>query len=111
MHFALRNLAILISPFMPHLAEELWLNLGCEGLVSTANFPKFSSKLLQDDVVSVAIQVAGKLRAVIEMSKGLTQEQMQKLALENDNVKKFVEGNEIKKIIIVPDKLVNIVLN
>jgi leucyl-tRNA synthetase len=45
------------------------------------------------------------------MSKGLTQEQMQKLALENDNVKKFVEGNEIKKIIIVPDKLVNIVLN
>jgi leucyl-tRNA synthetase len=111
MHFALRNLAILISPFMPHLAEELWLNLGCEGLVSTANFPKFSSKLLQDDVVSVAIQVAGKLRAVIEMSKGLTQDQMQKLALENDNVKKFVEGNEIKKIIIVPDKLVNIVLN
>jgi leucyl-tRNA synthetase len=111
MHFALRNLAILISPFMPHLAEELWLNLGCEGLVSAANFPKFSSKLLQDDVVSVAIQVAGKLRAVIEMPKGLEQDQMQKLALENDNVKKFVEGNQIKKIIIVPDKLVNIVLN
>jgi leucyl-tRNA synthetase len=66
---------------------------------------------LQDDVVSVAIQVAGKLRAVIEMPKGLAQDQMQKLALENDNVKKFVEGNQIKKIIIVPDKLVNIVLN
>jgi leucyl-tRNA synthetase len=66
---------------------------------------------LQDDNVSVAIQVAGKLRAVIEMSKGLTQDEMQKLAFENDNVKKFIEGKELKKIIIVPDKLVNIVLN
>ncbi len=111
MHFSLRNLAILIAPIMPHLAEELWNNLGCEGLVSSVNFPKFSSKLLQDDNVSVAIQVAGKLRAVIEMSKGLTQDEMQKLAFENDNVKKFIEGKELKKIIIVPDKLVNIVLN
>ena len=110
MHFALRNLAILIAPIMPHLAEELWHNLGCEGLVSTTNFPKFASKLLQDDVVSVAVQVLGKLRAVIEMAKGLSQDQMQKLALENDNVKKFIDGKEIKKIIIVPDKLVNIVV-
>jgi leucyl-tRNA synthetase len=110
MHFALRNLAILISPFMPHLAEELWQNLGCDGLVSSINFPKFSLKLLQDDVVSVAVQVAGKLRAVIEMPKGLSQNEMQNLAFENDNVKKFIDDKEIKKIIIVPDKLVNIVV-
>jgi leucyl-tRNA synthetase len=111
MHFSLRNLAILIAPIMPHLAEELWNNLGCAGLVSTINFPKFASKLLEDDKVSVAIQVAGKLRAVVEMSKGLTQDEIQKLAFENENVKKFIEGKEVKKIIIVPDKLVNIVLS
>jgi len=111
MHFALRNLVILIAPITPHLAEELWNNLGYESLVSTINFPKFDTKLLQDDVVSVAIQVAGKLRAVVEMPKDLTQNQMQDLALENENVKKFIEGKELKKIIIVPNKLVNIVLS
>jgi leucyl-tRNA synthetase len=111
MHFSLRNLTILIAPIMPHLAEELWNNLGCADLVSIINFPKFESKLLEDDKVSVAIQVAGKLRAVVEMSKGLVQDEIQKLAFENENVKKFIEGKEVKKIIIVPDKLVNIVLS
>jgi len=110
MNFALNNLVILISPIMPHLAEELWEKLGNKTLVSAEKFPDFDPALILEDEVGVAIQVAGKLRAVIQMPKGTAKEEMEKLAFENENVKKFIEGKEIKKIISVPDKLVNIVV-
>ncbi|MBP7710622.1 MAG: leucine--tRNA ligase [Rickettsiales bacterium] len=109
MNFALNNLVILFSPIMPHLAEELWQQLGNKTLVSAEKFPAFDAKLISEDEVGVAVQVAGKLRAVIQMPVGSTKEEMQKLAFANENVQKFTEGKEIKKIIIVPDKLVNIV--
>ncbi len=107
--FALKNLIILISPIMPHLAEEMWAELGFSGLAVEQKFPKFDPSLIADDEVGIAVQVLGKLRAVIQMPKGSSKEELEKAALENENVKKFVEGKEIKKIIIVPDKLVNIV--
>jgi len=110
MNFALNNLVILISPIMPHLAEELWEKLGNRTLVSAEKFPDFNPALILEDEVGVAIQVAGKLRAVIQMPKGTTKEEMEKLAFENENVKKFIEGKEVKKVISVPDKLVNIVV-
>ncbi len=110
MNFALKNLVILISPILPHLAEELWFKLGGEGLVSEAKFPDFNPSLILDDVVKVALQVGGKLRAVVEMAKGLSKEEAETLALQNENVQKFLVGQEIKKIITVPDKLVNIVV-
>ncbi len=109
MNFALNNLVILFSPIMPHLAEELWQKLGNQTLVSSEKFPDFDASLIADDEVGVAVQVAGKLRAVIQMPKGTSKEVMEKLAFENENVKKFIEGKEIKKIIIVADKLVNVV--
>ena len=107
---ALNILVILISPIMPHLAEEMWAELGNKTLVSDTRFPKFDEKLIADDEVGVAIQVCGKLRAVIQMPKGTSKEELEKQAFENENVKKFVEGKEVKKVIIVPDKLVNIVV-
>ncbi len=107
--FALRNLVLLIAPIMPHLAEEMWEKLGNKTLVCEEKFPDFDPQLITDDEVGIAVQVAGKLRAVIQTAKGTSKEQLEKLAFENENVKKFVEGKEIKKIIIVPDKLVNIV--
>ncbi len=109
MEFALKNLVILISPIMPHLSEELWQKLGNKTLVSQEKFPQFDPKLIVEDEVGVAIQVAGKLRAVIQVQKGLSKEELEKVAFENENVKKFIEGKEIKKVIVVPDKLVNIV--
>ncbi|MES2961230.1 MAG: leucine--tRNA ligase [Pseudomonadota bacterium] len=110
MNFALNNLVILISPIMPHLAEELWEKLGNKTLVSAEKFPDFDPALILEDEVGVAVQVAGKLRAVIQMPKGTAKEEMEKLAFENENVKKFIEGKEVKKVISVPDKLVNIVV-
>jgi leucyl-tRNA synthetase len=94
---------------MPHLSEELWQKLGCEGLVTEAKFPSFDEKLIAENEVGIAVQVSGKLRAVIQMAKGTDKSEMERLAFENENVKKFIEGQEIKKIITVADKLVNIV--
>ncbi len=110
MNFALKNLVILISPIMPHLAEELWEKLGNKTLVSEEKFPDFDPKLVVDDEVGIAVQVAGKLRAVIQMPKGTSKENLEKVAFENENVKKFIEGKEVKKVIVVVDKLVNIVV-
>ena len=110
MNFALTNLIILFAPIMPHLAEELWSKLGADGLLVDAKFPEFDPKLIVEDSVNITLQVCGKLRAVIEVAKGLSKEEMEKLAFENENVKKFIEGKEIKKVIVVPGKLVNIVV-
>ena len=109
-NFALKQLILLICPIMPHLAEEMWSKIGNKNLVSLEKFPEFDAKMLIDDEVGVALQVCGKLRAVIEVAKGLSKEELEKVAFENDNVKKFLEGKEIKKVIVVPDKLVNIVV-
>ena len=95
---------------MPHLAEEMWQALGFKGLVAEENFPEFDEKLIAEDEVGIAVQVIGKLRAVIQMPKGSSKEDLENAALQNENVKKFIEGKEIKKIILVPDKLVNIVV-
>ncbi|NBX52056.1 MAG: leucine--tRNA ligase [Proteobacteria bacterium] len=110
MRFALQNLAILIAPIMPHLAEELWCELGNNSLICNAKFPDFERDLLIDDSISVAVQVSGKLRAVIDMPKGINKDFMQDQAINHENVKKFIDGKEIKKIVVVPDKLVNIVI-
>jgi leucyl-tRNA synthetase len=110
MNFALKNLVILFAPIMPHLAEECWQMLGQKGLVSEASFPKFDVNLIAEDEVGIAIQVGGKLRAVIQVPKGLERSELEQRALAQENVQKFIDKNAIKKIIIVPDKLVNILI-
>ena len=109
--FALKNLVILISPIIPHIAEELWKIMGNSDLVSNATFPKFCRDFLVSDNVSIAIQVCGKLRAVIEVPKNTNEEKIKEISLQNDNVKKFIDNKSIKKIIIVANKLVNIVVD
>ncbi len=109
MFFALKNLTILMAPIMPHLAEELWQKLGFKDLVVAQSFPSFEEKLTIDDEVGIALQVCGKLRAVIKVKKDLSKNELEKLAFDNENVKKFTDGKEIKKVIVVPGKLVNIV--
>jgi leucyl-tRNA synthetase len=108
--FALKNLVILISPIMPHLAEELWAELGYKTLVTEEKFPEFDPNLIVEDEIGIAVQVSGKLRAVIQMSKGSSKEDLEKAAFGNENVKRFIEGKEIRKVISVADKLVNIVV-
>lgn len=110
MHFALNTLTKLISPIMPHLAEEMWQALGNQGLVSVAEFPQFDPTLISESSAKVAVQVAGKLRAVIELPKGTSQEEAKQAALAHENVQKFLLDKEIKKVIVVQDKMVNFVV-
>lgn len=109
-YFALNNLVILISPIMPHLAEELWQKLGNSEILSKdIRFPDFNANLITENEVSIAVQINGKLRTLIQMAKDTPKDQMEKIALENEAVKKFLEEKEVKKVITVPNKIVNIV--
>ncbi len=110
MHFALNNLALLLAPIMPHLAEELWQQLGNKNAITSAEFPKFDANLIAESNVKIAVQVLGKLRAVIELPKGASQKEMETAARANENVQKFLEGQVVKKVIAVQDKLVNFVV-
>ncbi|ANP46313.1 leucine--tRNA ligase [Candidatus Viadribacter manganicus] len=106
---ALRILAQLISPFMPHLAEECWETLGGEGFVATAPWPVADPALAARNTVTLPIQVNGKKRAEIEAPKGAAEADIRELALQHSAVKPFLEGVTVRKVIVVPDRIVNIV--
>ncbi|UOQ95609.1 leucine--tRNA ligase [Halobacillus shinanisalinarum] len=101
----------LLSPIAPHLAEELWEKLGHEETISYQEWPSFDESKLVEDEVEVVIQVMGKVRAKMMMSVEASKEDMEKSALENDNVQEWLEGKTVRKVIAVPGKLVNIVAN
>ena len=109
MSFAIKSLIILFSPIMPHLAEECWQELSCDGLVCNATYPEFRADLAVENNVKIALQVCGKLRDVIEIKKDIENQELEVIALNNEKVKKHIEGKDIKKVIIVKNKLVNIV--
>ncbi len=105
---AIKTLLLLVAPMMPHLAEEAWAEMG-EGLVADAAWPTVDPALLVDDEVTVAIQVKGKLRDTITVAKGLPNAELEKLALASDKVQRAIDGAPVRKMIVVPDRLVNIV--
>ncbi|EGD57227.1 leucyl-tRNA synthetase [Novosphingobium nitrogenifigens DSM 19370] len=105
---AIRMLLQLIGPMMPHLAEEAWSAMG-EGLVADAAWPPVDPALLVDDEVTVAVQVKGKLRDTLTVAKGTSREDLERLALASEKVQRALDGAEIRKIIVVPDRLVNLV--
>ncbi len=99
----------LMYVFAPHLSEELWKMIGQENLLHEAGLPKFNEKYLVQDEITYVIQIMGKVRGKINVSVDATDEEIKKLALEVENVKKLLEGKNILKMIIVPKKLVSIV--
>ncbi|HXU75805.1 MAG TPA: class I tRNA ligase family protein, partial [Methylomirabilota bacterium] len=109
----LRDFLILLQPFAPHLAEELWEKLQGSGLtsgsLSYASWPKFDPSLLVETTLDIPVQVNGKLRDVITVSASATQAELEAAALASEKVKPFLDGKTIKKVIVVPRKLVNIV--
>ena len=110
---AIRTIVLLSSPMVPHLAEEAWAVLGAQlggGLIADAAWPVVDPILLQEDEVTIAIQVRGKLRDTLTIAKGLPPAEIEALALASQKVQHAIDGADIKKIIVVPDRLVNIVL-
>jgi leucyl-tRNA synthetase len=99
---------LVLAPYAPHLAEELWEKLGHNQSLAYESWPKFDEALLREDTVTVILQVNGKLRDRIEVAADTPQAELEKLALANDHVKEFLAGKQIKKVIVVPGKLVNI---
>ncbi|WIJ25405.1 leucine--tRNA ligase [Devosia sp. RR2S18] len=104
------RLVQLIAPMMPHLAEACWELLGKPGLVADALWPEVDESLLVDDTVTLPIQVNGKRRGEIVVSKGLPNAEVERLVLANDAVVRMLEGKAPKKIVVVPDRIVNVVL-
>ena len=106
---AIRTILLLASPMMPHLAEEAWAAVGEQGLIADAAWPPVDPALLVEDQVTVAIQVMGKLRDTVTVPKGLPREELEALALASDKVQRALDGKAVKKVIVVPDRLVNLV--
>ncbi|MAK00438.1 MAG: leucine--tRNA ligase, partial [Rhodospirillaceae bacterium] len=100
----------LIEPMTPHIAEELWAQLGNEGFLCDQPWPTFDEALVLDDEIKIAVQVNGKLRGEIKVPRESSEEAMKTLALDLDNVKKQIGGNEIRRIIVVPNRIVNVVV-
>ncbi len=100
---------LLLSPFAPHITEELWILFGNKASTLEQAWPKLDTKYLSVNEVTYVVQVNGKLRANLTVSLDVGQDEIQRLALENENVSKFVKG-EIKKVIFVPKRLINFVV-
>jgi len=105
----LEPLAVLISPYAPHIAEELWCNLGNTESVSTAEFPIFDPKYLIESTKTYPISFNGKMRFTLDLSLDLTKEEIERIVLEHDRTKQQLDGRTPKKVIVVPGKIVNIV--
>ncbi|MCY1038754.1 leucine--tRNA ligase [Staphylococcus nepalensis] len=99
----------MLAPIAPHIGEELWSRLGHEETITYQPWPTFDESLLVDDEVEIVVQVNGKVRAKIDVPKDVSKEEMEEIALDNENIKDEIEGKDIKKVIAVPQKLVNIV--
>ena len=107
---AIRTLAQLMSPMTPHLAEEVWSSQGGAGLCAQAPWPKADPALLVDDTVVLPIQINGKRRAEISVPKDMAAAEVEKIALANEDVVKFLAGQPVKKIIVVPGRIINVVV-
>lgn len=107
---AIKSIILITAPMMPHLAEEMWSLIGGEGLVSDAPWPVAKSELMQQSSVIVVVQVQGKLRDKLEVAKDMDKAELEELALASEKVQAFTDGKEIRKVIVVPNKIVNIVV-
>ena len=107
---AIRTLAKLMSPMTPHIAESIWSYQGRAGLCAQSAWPKADPALLVDDTVTLPIQINGKRRAEISVPKDMPAPQVEKIALTNEDVVKFLAGQPVKKIIVVPGRIINVVV-
>jgi leucyl-tRNA synthetase len=106
---SIRTLILLAAPATPHLAEECWAHLGETCMVADAAWPTFDQSLLIDEQVTLAVQVNGKLRDTLNAPRGLDRAAAEALALGSDKVRRQLAGATPRKVIVVPDRLVNIV--
>ena len=107
---ALEAIVLMLAPIVPHICHQLWQDLGHQEAVVRAPWPKVDVSALEQDIIEIVIQVNGKLRSKISVSAAVSSDELQTLALNDDYIMRFIEGKPLKKVIVVPKKLVNIVV-
>ena len=100
----------ILSPFAPHIAEELFEAFGNTDFISNQAWPKYDEALAKDDMITIGIQINGKVRDEIELAVDINEDEVKKLVMEKDKIQEWIEGKEIKKFIYVPGRIINIVL-
>jgi leucyl-tRNA synthetase len=110
-HEALTSAVLLLSPIAPHICHALWQALGHSESVADARWPAVDEKALVRSSITLVLQVNGKVRGKIEVAADISKQDIEKIALADENVQRFIEGSTIRKIIVVPGRLINIVAN
>jgi leucyl-tRNA synthetase len=110
-HEALTSAVLLLSPIAPHICHALWQVLGNSESVADASWPSVDEKALVRSTITLVLQVNGKVRGKIEVAADISKQEIEQIALADENVQRFIEGNTIRKIIVVPGRLINIVAN
>ena len=106
---ALETIVQLAAPMMPHLAESCWEVLGHSGFVAATPWPKFEAALTASDTLTIAVQVNGKLRGTIDVARGTDKAAMEQAALALETVARALDGKPPRRVIVVPERIVNIV--
>lgn len=106
---AVRDFVLCLAPFAPHIAEELWHIMGNNSTIVHESFPDFDENKIVKQNIELVVQVKSKIRARIQVPAGISQQEAEKIALNDDKVQKHIEGKDIKKVIYVPDKLINFI--
>ena len=104
------SLVQIFNPMMPHLAEELWGLLGHETMLANTPWPEIDESLLTDDTITIGVQVNGKVRATITFAKDADKDEVEKIALAEDSVKRAIGDKSVRKVIVVPGRIVNVVV-
>ena len=107
----LAPLAVLIEPYAPHMAEELWQKLGNEGSVSRVDFPEFDEKYLKEDTFAYPVSFNGKMRFKLELPVNLSKEEVEKAVLQAGEARRWLEGKTVRRVIVVPKRIVNVVVS
>jgi leucyl-tRNA synthetase len=107
---AIEGLLLCLSPFAPHLAEELWQHIGNEPSIAAQSWPKWDEALCEDDTVEMPVQVNGKVRSKVVLAKTATEDDVRDLALEDAKIKAMLEGKTLRKLIYVPGRIVNLII-
>jgi leucyl-tRNA synthetase len=107
---SIETILLLLSPIVPHICNRLWHEIGNENAIIYERWPVYQKDLTVDDVIEVVIQVNGKLRSRALISADKSKEELKEIALSDSKIISFIDGKEIKKVIVVPKKLINIVI-
>ncbi len=100
----------MLSPIAPHIAEELWQLLGHDGTITYEQWPTFDAAQLVEDTVQMVVQVNGKVRAHLKIARDAAKDKVEEAAKKDENIQRYTEGKTIRKVIVIPNKIVNIVV-